>query len=115
MKKMLFIILMSLALVGCSEDMAYRMETGKATVTDKDYDAAWNQPVMVGKVTSMIYHPADYDLELTYKDIVQWVSVDKAIYEQVEIGAQFPVNVFYGYNTDGVLKEKYFKISEGLE
>lgn len=111
MKKILCIlllILLTLPLVGCAEIIDTKTEVVEATIIDVDYDPMWFQPVKVGKVNSMITHPADYDICLKYENIEQWIDVSSAKYDVYKelLNTTIEVNLITDYYDDNTIKQR---------
>ena len=64
----LILVLSLLLLTGCAEVVRIDTEIVEATVVDTYYRPSWIQPIVVGKVSSMMMHPATYRVSLEYKE-----------------------------------------------
>lgn len=99
--KLLIIVLSSLfLLVGCVEE--YKNTEVNATVIEKDYDKAKTTYRKVHGKTKKKTTPAEYDVELQYKDIVVEFD-DKELYNKVKVGSKVKVIYKQGYDKNNEL------------
>ena len=84
MKKLSIILcclLLSISLIGCAKLISTETENVDVMVIDSYHRVAWLQPIMVGKVTSYITHPAIYEIEVEYNDTEYIISGSDTYYE----------------------------------
>lgn len=114
MKKLLGIILASIALVGCStKPLVYCDERVDAVVINKEYKKPYITPIMSGKVVVPITHPEKYIVILQYDNVKE--SIDsESLYELVEIGSTLPVVYRVGKDVNGDVISESLKLL-GLE
>lgn len=117
MKKLLcvlIIVILMFAIVGCAKIIDTKTETVEATIIDVDYDPMWLQPIRSGKVTTIITHPADYDICLKYKDIEEWIDVNSSEYDTYKnlVGTSIKVSLITNYYDDGTIKQHIELIGE---
>lgn len=53
----------------CAKVISTKEEMVQVKIVDEYYKAAWNQPVMIGKVMSAIYHPARHVITVEYNGV----------------------------------------------
>ncbi len=72
-KKILSIIMLWLCLcfclTGCRKLVNIEYSDVEVTVVDSYYSPMWLQPIIVGKTTSFITHPAIYRITVEYNDL----------------------------------------------
>ena len=99
--KLLIIVLSSLfLLVGCAEK--YKSTNVNATVIEKDYDKAKTTYKKINGKKKKKTTPAEYDVELKYKDIVVEFD-DKELYNKVRVGSKVKVKYVQGYDKNNEL------------
>lgn len=57
------------SLTACAKVISTKEEVVQVKIVDEYYKAAWSQPVMIGKVMSAIYHPAQYIITVEYNGV----------------------------------------------
>ena len=62
------------SLVGCAECINTEYENVEVNIIDEYYRAMWLQPVIAGKVTTIITHPAQYNITVEYKGVEYTIS-----------------------------------------
>ena len=87
MKKTILMFLLIAAtifsLVGCAECMSTEYENVEVNIVDEYYRAMWLQPVVAGKVTTIITHPAQYNITVEYNGIEYSIN-DSYTYKKYE-------------------------------
>ena len=64
---MMFVIaIVVVCMTGCSKVVNKETYDAPVRIVDTDYDPSYITPMKVGKVTSFITHPADYDVTVEY-------------------------------------------------
>ena len=70
----LLIALTMFSLVGCAECINTEYENVEVNIVDEYYQAMWLQQVVAGKVTTIITHPAQYNITVEYNGIEYTIS-----------------------------------------
>ena len=67
-KKLHLIIILCLvvSLVGCAKLVNTEYENVEVNVVDTHHSAMWLQPIIVGKATTLVTHPAEYKVTVEY-------------------------------------------------
>ena len=76
MKQILIAVLLLvvvISMMGCAKLVETKCETVDVTIVDQHYTAGWTQPIMAGKVISMIYHPATYGITVEYNGVEYYI------------------------------------------
>lgn len=71
-------------------------------IWSRDYKAAWAQPVMVGKVASMVYHPAEWNVTVRYGGEESVVN-DQILYERSHLGQRVRVQCHWPITPDSLI------------
>ena len=71
------------SLVGCAECISTEYENVEVNIIDEYYRAMWLQPVVAGKVTTVITHPAQYSITVEYNGIEYSIN-DSYTYKKYE-------------------------------
>lgn len=71
---LLLVAVLIFSLVGCAKCISTEYENVEVTVVDKYHRGVWLQPMRVGKVTTMITHPAVWYITVEYNDVEYTVS-----------------------------------------
>ena len=100
----LLAILLVLTLAGCAEVKEQDSMLVPAILVDTHYKSMWLQPVVTGKLVTMIHHPADYDLIFEYEEQRYNLDVDSDIFNTYEnaVGQEFDMELIttvYDNNT----------------
>lgn len=77
MKRFIFallILVVLISMVGCAKLVKTERMTVDVEVVDAYHRAAWTQPLIVGKVISVITHPATYRIDVKYEDFEYAIS-----------------------------------------
>lgn len=70
---MLFVVVI-ITMVGCAKLVKTEETTVEVTIVDSYHRAAWSQPMMAGKVMTVIHHPAQYRIDVVYNDVEYSIS-----------------------------------------
>ena len=70
-------------LVGCAKCISTEYKNVEITVVDEYHSAMWVQPMIVGKVTTMIVHPAIWRITVEYNG-VEYTLNGEDIYKKYE-------------------------------
>lgn len=87
-------------MVGCKEVINEDSEIVVATVVDKYHRGAWVQPVVCGKIVSVITHPAVWKTTFQYNGYEVEVSGSE-VYGQYEVGDTAECELVTYYYDDG--------------
>ena len=60
------LIIMIVSMIGCTKLVETEYETVEVKIIGEYYRAAWYQPIIAGKVHSIIFHPAQYCITVEY-------------------------------------------------
>lgn len=84
---LLLTMILLFGLVGCTKCIDTEYKNVEVTIVEECYKPAYNQPVIVGKVISVITHPARYKITVDYNG-VEYTIDDKETYDKYkdEIG-----------------------------
>ena len=104
---LLLVSILITCLPGCAKVVKTETTVVEATVIDTHYRGMWLQPVICGKVTTFITHPAKHNVKLQYKDYETTVN-NKDLYDQYKdnIGAIVECNLVTTYYDDGTSETK---------
>lgn len=97
--KRLFAILLAILLVltfaGCVEVKEQNSILVPAILVDTHYKGMWIQPIVSGKIVTMITHPADYDLIFEYEGQRYNLDVDSETYNTYKnaLGQKFDMEL----------------------
>ena len=84
MRKLLTIIItfcILISLTGCTKVINVKYQDVEVKVVDEYYRGMFVQPLHVGKVTTMIAHPAEYRITVEYEGI-QYKFIDKETHDK---------------------------------
>ena len=70
----LLIVAMMFSLVGCAKCISTEYQNVEVNVVDKYYRGTWIQPIICGKVRTVITHPAVYQIKVEYNNIEYTIS-----------------------------------------
>lgn len=79
----LLIAVLVFVLVGCAKCVSTEYENVEVTIVDKHHSAMWLQPMIVGKVTTFITHPAVWEITVEYNG-VEYTIEDEDTYNKYE-------------------------------
>lgn len=67
-KKVLILGMLSISLfiTGCAKVVSQEVFEDNVVIEDSYYKSSWIQPIICGKVTTMITHPAEYKIYIRY-------------------------------------------------
>lgn len=71
MRRVLILITVLIALlmlIGCAELVSEETKQVEVTITDAYHKGSWMQPVLAGKVTTFITHPAEYNIVVMHNN-----------------------------------------------
>lgn len=80
---LLLLVLLLFGLVGCAKLVSTEYKNVEVTIVDKHYTAMWMQPMLVGKVTTFITHPAVWKIIVEYNG-VEYTINDEDTYNKYE-------------------------------
>lgn len=66
---LLLSVVLIFSLVGCAKLVSTEYENVEVTIVDEYHRAMWLQPVIAGKVTTYITHPAVWEIIVEYNDV----------------------------------------------
>lgn len=105
----LLLLVVALLMTGCTiaKETSREVELVDAIVTGVDYDPPRNQPMMVGKIMTFQYIPADYDVFVEYEGLTLTID-DRNLYEMYEnrIGDTIQVKKVTIYYDNGDMRQR---------
>lgn len=105
----LLLLVVALLMTGCAiaKETSREVELVNAIVTGVDYDPPRNQPMMVGKIMTFQYIPADYDVFVEYEGLALTID-DRNLYEMYEnrIGDIIQVKKVTIYYDNGDMRQR---------
>lgn len=63
---LILVILITFSFYGCSKKIRTDETDVVAKITNEQYTPTWVQPIICGKVTTVVTHPATYEIDLEY-------------------------------------------------
>jgi hypothetical protein len=81
MLSLLLIVVLSFGLIGCKKCVDTKYEDVEVVIVGEYYEPMWTQPMLVGKVTTVITHPPVYEITVDYNG-VEYTINDSYTYEE---------------------------------
>lgn len=67
--ELLFTAVLAFSFVGCTKCINTEYKNVEVTIVDKYHRAMWMQPIVSGKITTYITHPAEYEITVEYNGV----------------------------------------------
>lgn len=80
---LLLSVVLIFSLVGCAKLVSTEYENVEVTIVDEYHRGTWLQPMIVGKVTTFITHPAVWEIIVEYNG-VEYTIDDEDTYNKYE-------------------------------
>lgn len=108
----IILLIIALMLSGCAQLIRSEAMTVDAVVVDTYYHSAWMQPIIVGKTTTFMYHPAKNCVVVEYEGTTLTIN-NRDVYTkyQNQIGAVIQCKLLTDYYDDGTYKQ-YLKFGD---
>ena len=74
----LTILVFAFTLTGCKKCISTETSTAQVKITDKYYRGVYTTPIFNGKTTTIITHPAVYEITVEYNGVKYSISGQKA-------------------------------------
>jgi len=74
MISILLVVGFTITLVGCASVISVEYEDVSVTIVDEYHRGAWAQPVFIGKIITVVRHPATWQITVEYNGVEYTVS-----------------------------------------
>ena len=99
------VVLAMVVMTGCAKVVSEETYEAPVRIIDTDYDPSYITPMKVGKTTTFITHPADYDVTVEYAG-VEYVLDSHADYDAAKekVGSSMQATIIKTRYDDGTTK-----------
>lgn len=88
-----------------------KIEEVSATVSDKQHKSSYVQIIPTGKTTTIITHPEEWDIMITYQDLTQKID-NKNIYDALNVKDKVIVNKITWIKKNGTIYKVELQIKK---